>query len=156
MMLLLLACASTPHPAPEDSASPAAPTVSTGTFAVTVATEWSGDCEFSDTNPDQQAQQEWTFDPRDDILVLYKDYWNVETCTHEGTDFSCDDGSWKADRMQVTLLTEGGFPTEDTLQGQLVVELDCTGTGCDTLIDEYGRHLEFPCRSEAAFDGVLE
>jgi hypothetical protein len=58
--------------------------------------------------------------------------------------------------MEVTRLVEGTFPSDGRVERALVLELDCGGTGCDTLKDTYGRSLGFPCRSEVPFEGRLE
>lgn len=155
MIFALLACA---HPDPVSPGDPAAaePAAGAGTFAVTVAAEWEGDCDFEDPATYQEPEQEWSFDPRDDVLIVYTGFWEVASCSLEGADFRCDTGSWGGGRAQVTLLLEGTFPSEDTVEGARVVELDCTGAGCDSLKELYGRRLDFPCRSEARFEGRLD
>ncbi|MES2642906.1 MAG: hypothetical protein V4850_25705 [Myxococcota bacterium] len=156
MMLALLACAPAPSPAPEDTA-PAEQAPVAGTFAVTVEAEWAGECDFEDPATYRDAEETWTFDPRaNGVLVLFPGVWDVLSCALDGPDFTCDEGSYEAGRTQVTRLVEGVFTADDTIAGALVIELDCGGTGCDTLTDAYGRRLEFPCRSEAAFAGELE
>ncbi len=155
MILALLACAPADPSLPGDAA-PAEPTPGAGAFAVTVAEEWEGDCDFEDPATYQDPEQDWMFDPRGDVLILYKTFWEPLSCELSGVDFVCDDGSWESGRMQVTLLVEGTFPTEATVEGALVVELDCGGAGCDSLQDLYGRRLDFPCRSEAPFEGAVE
>jgi hypothetical protein len=158
ILALLLACA----PQPADTGSPAVDTApvpwapTKGAYAVTVADAWDGDCDFDDPATYEAPAQEWTFDPRGDVLIVYRDFWTPTACTLDGAAFGCDDGSWEEGRMQVTRRVEGEFPDEASVRGALVVELDCGGTGCDTLQDTYGRRLDFPCRSEAAFEGTLD
>lgn len=152
-LLLLLACGgddSAARAAPGEEGSPVA-----GAYAMTVADAWSGTCDLDDPATYEAATQEWTFDPRGDVLILYRDFWTPLTCTLDGLAFSCDDGSWNGGRMEVTRLVEGTFTASGTVGGQLVVELDCGGAGCDELQETYGRDLTFPCRAEAAFSGAI-
>lgn len=154
MILALLACA--PAPTPEAPA-PTEQAPVAGTFAVTVSEEWEGDCEFEDPATYQTPEQTWTFDPRaNGVLILSPGLWDVLSCALDGPDFTCDDGSYEEGRAQVTRLVEGAFTSDTAVAGALVIELDCGGAGCDALKDAYGRRLEFPCRSEAAFEGTLE
>lgn len=157
MILLLFACA---QPAPEDTAGtplPPAdvpPVPAAGDYAVEVAGTWEGDCRFEDPATYQPPEQVWTADPRGEVLVLYLDYWTPVACSLDGLDFTCDTGSWAADRMQVTHTLAGAFSADETVAGAIVLELDCGGAGCDTLQDLYGNRLSFPCRAEAPFTGV--
>jgi hypothetical protein len=156
VILLLASCAAVDSG--EDATEtgvPAAPPVGAGAFTMTIADTWAGDCEFDDPATYQPAQ-EWTFDPRGDVLVLYKDFWTLVSCTLDGAEFLCDDGSYQESRMQVTKEIEGSFATGTTVEGALVVELDCGGNGCDSLKDLYGKKLDFPCRAEAPFSGTAK
>lgn len=154
MMLLLLACTGTDT---EETAMPDAPVAAPvgGTYTVTLGDTWVGSCDLADAATHGDVEQEWTVDPRGDTLIVYLDYWSPISCALDGFDFGCDDGSWSGGRAQVTRRVEGSFPTDARIEGALVLELDCGGAGCDTLKDMYGRGLEFPCRSEVEFEGVL-
>ena len=153
-MLLLLACTGAEI---HDTAVPDTPVTapSGGTYNVALGDTWLGTCDLADPATHDDVAQEWTVDPRGDTLIVYLDYWSPITCTLEGFDFGCDDGSWSGGRVEVTRRVEGTFPTDARIEGALVLELDCGGAGCDTLEGQYGRGLEFPCRSEVAFEGVL-
>lgn len=157
MILALLACGPTEPSGDGDATdtpdvAPEVEPVGDGTFVMTIADTWEGDCDFDDPSTYQPAQA-WTFDPRGDVLVLYKDFWSLVACDLAGADFSCDDGSWQQSRMQVTREIEGRFSSETSVEGALVIELDCGGNGCDELQYLYGRRLDFPCRAEAPFSG---
>jgi hypothetical protein len=156
-MILALSLLGCDGPASDEApASAPDPTPTAGVYAMTVAEEWEGDCDFQDPATYEAPEQEWTFDPRDDVLIFYEDFWTPLYCTLDGLDFSCDDGSRSEGRFRVTRLVEGTFPDAQTVSGAVVVQLDCSGTGCDTLKDLYGRGLDVPCEAQAAFDGVLE
>jgi hypothetical protein len=155
VILAILACAS-PDPAGGDTAAPE-PGVVAGSFAVDVAEEWDGDCAFDDLATYQEPQQVWTFEPRNHgVLILSTGTWDLLSCSFEGQDFVCDEGSYADGRTRVTREIAGAFPSDTTVEGAFVVELDCSGSGCDDLQDAYGSGIEFPCRAEAPFTGRRE
>lgn len=90
-----------------------------GDYAMAVAEAWSGTCDLDDPATYEAPEQAWTLDPRDDVLILYRDYWTPLACTLDGLAFSCDEGSWTGGRREVTRLVEGTFTAEGSVGGQL-------------------------------------
>jgi hypothetical protein len=156
MIFALLACAPAEPEPTADTATVEVPVPVAGRYTIELAEEWEGDCQLDDPATYDDLVQEWTFDPRGDVLVLYLDFWNLTSCTLDGLDFSCDDGSWSGGRAEVQKRIEGTLTPTGRVEGQRVLELDCGGPGCDTLQDSYGRRLDFPCRAEVPFEGAVE
>lgn len=155
-MIWLLACVQETggrnNPQPDDIEIAPIP----GFYEVSLAEEWEGDCNLDDFATYDEPEQEWEALPRGAVLILYQDYWAPNSCTLDGMDFSCDDGSWSESRAQVDKTIEGSFVLDGTLTGRKVVELDCGGSGCDILEEMFGNRLGVPCRIEAPFEGVLK
>lgn len=165
MIVLLLACAQTDGTVGKDGSDtsttdtsetegPAAPLA--GDYRVAVAGTWEGDCDFDDPDTRQAPEQVWTVDPRSGVAVIYQGDWAPVACALDGWAFLGDMGSYDQGHMHVDHTLEGAFSAEGGIQGAEVIALDCSSSGCDTLRAAYGRRLDFPCRSTAAFSGALE
>lgn len=158
-LLAALACA-TPGPGADSAdtagepAADAEPRPEGGAYAVSVADTWEGDCELTDPATGEAPEQEWTLAPSASGMVLYPDFWNVLVCSLDGEAFVCDDGSWSTPRAEVGRRVQGQFAGPDTIEGALVLTLDCKNSGCDELEAAYGRRLKFPCSAEAPFSGT--
>lgn len=155
MILFLWACADAPtHPSLKEDSAALGPLE--GHYQVSVGSEWVGDCALSDPATHQEAQQEWALDPRDDILIVYPNFWDTLRCSLSELDFSCEQGSWVVEGRRAASLSHvlsGSFTAPDQFTAVDSITLSCADAGCDDLQALYGDDLSFPCTSTVAYEG---
>ncbi len=78
-----------------------------------------------------------------------EDGWDTMSCTLSGSDFTCEQHGDEnpVDGFDATIVAtqdvSGTFPTWSTMEGQVVVAVDCTGADCATVI-KYAQ-IDLPC-----------
>jgi hypothetical protein len=135
---------------------------SSGRYAVTIATEFEGDCALDDPTTGFLVSDRWDLLIEGDKIRWWQNSETSRIGTMDGLDFSFDLGTY------LTSYTKAGFDALESLAYALVGTFDsatsfsgsydvaasCEGADCAKIGAFWGSDFTYPCVASAPFEGT--
>jgi hypothetical protein len=135
---------------------------SSGTYQVTMASTFSGDCALDDPKTGSTVADTWDLLIEGDQIRLWQNSAPSTLGVMDGLDFSFDLGHYAFDYSAhgidafetIQYSVRGTFDTATSFTGTYDIAATCEGSGCPEIAAFYGSAFTYPCVATAPFEGV--